>query len=48
MKHFFHFTNDISLRDGSPIPPVGEWLIYPGKPIICQRGFHNVRNDESF
>jgi hypothetical protein len=37
---FFHFTNDKTLRDGSPIPPIGEWLIFPGKPVICQKGFH--------
>src|SRR5271163_862501 len=36
---YFHFTSD-KLRDGTPIPPVGEWLIYPKPPIICQRGLH--------
>jgi len=41
---FFHFTNDKTLRDGSPIPPVGAWLIFPGKPVICQKGFHASRH----
>ena len=38
-KYYFHFTSD-KLRNGSPIPPVGEWLVFPGKPIICEQGLH--------
>jgi len=42
-NHFFHFTSD-KLRDGTPIPPIGEWLIYPKKPIICEQGLHASRH----
>ena len=38
-KLYYHFTTD-KLRDGTKIPPIGEWLIYPKKPIICQQGLH--------
>src|SRR6516225_193989 len=40
---FWHFTSD-TLRDGSPIPPIGEWLIFPGEPAICERGLHSSRH----
>lgn len=32
--HYYHFTNG-KLRDGSPIPPVGEWLEFHGKLKPC-------------
>jgi hypothetical protein len=35
----WHFTGD-TLRDGSPIPPVGEWLRYEGKVVMCESGLH--------
>ena len=35
----WHFTGD-KLRDGSPIPPVGKWLKYSGKCVICTSGLH--------
>ena len=38
-KIYYHFTND-RLRDGTPIPPIGEWLVFPGTPKICYRGLH--------
>jgi len=39
----WHFTGD-KLRDGSPIPRVGEWLEYPGKIVICESGLHASRD----
>ena len=38
-QHFYHFTSD-KLRDGSPIPPVGEWLEHHGPVIPCRSGLH--------
>ncbi len=35
----YHFTSD-TLRDGSPIPKKGKWLIHKGQVIQCQSGFH--------
>lgn len=35
----YHFTGD-RLRDGSPIPPIGETLVFPGKIKICCAGYH--------
>jgi hypothetical protein len=35
----YHFTSD-KLRDGRPIPPVGEWLEYEGEVKPCVRGLH--------
>jgi hypothetical protein len=35
----YHFTAN-ALRDGSPIPPVGEWLTYEGNVRICCSGLH--------
>lgn len=35
----YHFTSD-KLRDGSPIPAIGEWLEYEGEVIMCQSGLH--------
>lgn len=36
---YYHFTGD-KLRDGSPIPPIGEWLEYHGKVVMCASGLH--------
>ena len=35
----YHFTS-ATLRDGRPIPPIGEWLEHDGKIIPCERGLH--------
>jgi len=35
----WHFTGD-TLRDGSPIPEVGQRLIFKGGIKICSRGYH--------
>lgn len=35
----WHFVGD-TLRDGSPIPPIGEKLVFNDKPILCQQGLH--------
>ena len=35
----YHFTNS-TLRDGKPIPPIGEWLVFDGKPVPCECGLH--------
>jgi hypothetical protein len=35
----WHFTAD-KLRDGRPIPPVGEWLRHDGPIIPCESGLH--------
>ena len=35
----YHFTGD-ALRDGRPIPPVGEWLVHAGSVVPCESGFH--------
>ena len=34
--HFFGGT----LRDGSPVPPDGQWLVHDGEIEMCARGFH--------
>ncbi len=39
MNIAYHFTGD-KLRDGSPIPPIGETLVFPGKIEICHAGYH--------
>lgn len=38
-KFYFHFTAD-TLRDGRPVPPVGEWLVHSGKVKMCDSGLH--------
>ena len=38
----WHVTTD-RLRDGRPIPPIGEWLVHDRKPEICEHGFHASR-----
>ena len=43
MTRAWHFTGD-KLRDGSPIPKIGEWLEYPGKIVICESGLHASRD----
>ena len=35
----YHFTGK-TLRDGRPIPPVGEWLAHEGKIVPCESGLH--------
>ena len=39
MNIAWHFTSD-KLRDGSPIPAIGEKLIFNGKIEICKQGYH--------
>ena len=38
----WHFVKN-KLRDGSPIPPDGEWLHYKGKCVMCHSGLHASR-----
>jgi len=35
----YHFTGD-RLRDGRPIPAIGEWLEHDGPIVPCERGLH--------
>jgi hypothetical protein len=35
----WHFTGN-TLRDGSPIPAIGETLVFPHKVEICRSGYH--------
>ena len=35
----WHFTGN-TLRDGSPIPAIGETLVFPHKVEICKSGYH--------
>jgi len=35
----YHFTGD-TLRDGRPIPPIGETLVHDGPVEICVSGLH--------
>lgn len=35
----YHFTGD-TLRDGSPVPPLGEKLVFDGDIKICRSGLH--------
>jgi len=35
----WHFTND-RLRNGDPIPPVGEWIRAEGNIVLCRNGLH--------
>ena len=39
----YHFTGD-TLRDGSPIPPIGEWLEHEGDVKLCESGLHFSRH----
>ncbi len=36
----WHFTLGDELRDGRPVPPIGETLIHEGKIQICESGLH--------
>lgn len=36
----WHFTDGNKLRDGTPLPAVGEWLEYEGEVCICRSGYH--------
>ena len=36
----YHFTGS-SLRDGRPIPPIGEWMEHEGEIVPCQSGLHS-------
>lgn len=38
-KIAYHFTGD-ALRDGRPVPAIGEWLEHDGHMIICKSGLH--------
>ena len=35
----WHFTRD-TLRDGRPIPAIGEWLEHEGDVVMCESGLH--------
>ena len=39
----YHFHTG-RLRDGRPIPPLGEWLEHTGDVVICQSGLHASRH----
>jgi len=39
MVNAYHFVG-ATLRDGSPIPADGEWLIHEGPVVICKTGLH--------
>lgn len=38
----WHWTSE-TLRDGSPIPPVGEWVKHEGEVVLCASGYHGSR-----
>jgi hypothetical protein len=35
----WHFTGK-TLRNGDPLPPIGEWLTYDGPIVMCELGLH--------
>src|ERR1019366_7644504 len=39
MKTYYHFTGNL-LRDGRPVPAIGEWLTHEGKVQMCESGLH--------
>ena len=39
----YHFTAD-TLRDGRPIPPIGEWLVHDGPLVVCKFGLHTSKH----
>ena len=39
MMNCYHFTAD-TLRNGDPIPPIGQWLEYTGEIVPCKLGLH--------
>jgi len=43
MIRAYHFIG-ATLRDGSPVPPDGEWLEYTGKCVMCESGLHASRH----
>ena len=38
-KYYYHFTGE-TLRDGRPIPKIGEWLEHAGELVPCESGLH--------
>ena len=36
---YWHFTGN-KLRNGDPIPPIGEWIAVQGKLVPCEWGLH--------
>ena len=38
----WHFTG-ATLRDGRPIPAIGEWLTHEGPAVMCESGLHASR-----
>ena len=36
---YYHFTS-LTLRNGEPIPPIGEWLIHTEEIVHCVSGLH--------
>ena len=43
MIRAYHFVGDM-LRDGRPVPPVGEWLVHDGPMVMCESGLHASRH----
>jgi len=39
----YHFTGP-TLRDGRPIPPIGEWLVHDGPIVPCVQGLHGSQH----
>ena len=39
----YHFHTG-RLRDGRPVPPLGEWLEHTGDVVICRSGLHASRH----
>ena len=37
--NYYHFTGE-KLRDGRPLPAIGEWLEHDGKLEMCVSGLH--------
>ncbi len=40
MIRAYHFTALDCLRNGEPIPEVGEWLVHSGPVVPCESGLH--------
>jgi hypothetical protein len=36
----YHFNNGKTLRDGRPLPLIGEWLTHKGPLLPCESGLH--------